>query len=254
MPSHTATRDAILDAAEQEFAGRGFAATTIKHLAAAAGVNSALLYYYFADKETLYREMLRRVLGEFASEGVRRLDGAASPEAGVRQFVELQMEFMSARPHVPRLIVRELIDYDATHAEVQIAHAAAGLFKRLCEHIERGQREGAFRRDVEPRFAAVSVVAQVAYMLMARPAVTMLLGEGPGGPSPETLRRFARHAGDFSVAALTRHVAGTAPDARVAGAPAVASPATDRPPGPAPRNRPGGSASSRGRRGSPPAR
>jgi len=124
MGAPTDTRDAILDAAEQEFASRGYAATTIKHLAAAAGVNSALLYYYFADKETLYREMLRRVLGAFAAEGVRRLDGAASPEAGVRRFVELQMEFMSARPHVPRLIVREMIDHDATHAEVQIAARA----------------------------------------------------------------------------------------------------------------------------------
>ena len=38
---------------------------------------------------------------------------------------------------------------------------------------------------------------------LARPAVTILLGEGPDGPSADTMRRFARHAGDFAVAALT---------------------------------------------------
>ena len=243
------TRDAILDAAEHEFASRGYAATTIKHLAAAAGVNSALLYYYFADKETLYRETLRRVLGEFAAEGVRRLDGAASSEAGVRRFVELQMEFMSARPHVPRLILRELIDYDATHAEVQIAHAAAALFKRLCEHIEHGQRTGAFRRDLEPRFAAVSIIAQVAYMLVARPAVTILLGEGPDGPSSETMRRFARHAGDFAVAALTTAAAPAPPS------PAAKLSAADANPTSAPtgrRKRVPATATPRSRRRSPP--
>ena len=256
MPSTNDTRDAILDAAEREFDSRGFAATTIKHLAAAAGVNSALLYYYFTDKETLYREMLRRVIGAFASEGVRRLDDAASPEAGVRQFVELQMEFMSVRPHVPRLIVRELIDYDATHAEAQIAHAAAGLFKRLCEHIRRGQREGAFRPDLEPRFAAVSTIAQVAYLLVARPAVAILLGEGPDGLSPETMRRFARHAGDFAVAALTAPTAasGAGKTPRTAGGRRPARAEAASPNGAPPPSRPTGSVTGRGRRGSPPAR
>jgi len=47
------TRDLILDAAEQLFAAQGFTATTIKQIGRAAGVNSALLYYYFADKDRL---------------------------------------------------------------------------------------------------------------------------------------------------------------------------------------------------------
>jgi AcrR family transcriptional regulator len=219
VPAPTPTRDTILDAAEREFAGRGYAATTIKHLAAAAGVNSALLYYYFTDKETLYREMLRRVLGAFANEGVRRMQGAATPEAAVRQFVALQLEFMSARPHVPRLIVRELVDYDAAHAERGIAHAAAGLFAHLCGVIERGQRAGVFCPDVDARFAAISTIAQVAYLLIARPAVGILLGDGADGPSPETMRAFARHAGDFAVAAL----AATNRDGAASGRPGAAT-------------------------------
>ena len=55
MPDPTDTRIAILDAAEELFALHGFTATTIKQIGATADVNSALLYYYFADKETLYR-------------------------------------------------------------------------------------------------------------------------------------------------------------------------------------------------------
>jgi pyruvate formate lyase activating enzyme len=71
---------AILDAAEALFAQRGFAATTIKQIGAEAGVNSALLYYYFDDKETLYREMLRRIMSGFAAIGTKLLADAASPE------------------------------------------------------------------------------------------------------------------------------------------------------------------------------
>lgn len=55
----TASRDQILDAAEWLFAEQGYARTTIKQIGRAAGVNSALLYYYFTDKEELYQEALR---------------------------------------------------------------------------------------------------------------------------------------------------------------------------------------------------
>src|SRR5215213_4294958 len=100
-PSTTAsTRDAILDAAERTFAARGFTATTIKHLAGAAGVNTALLYYYFADKETLYREMLRRLVTRFAGQLSRQMEMAASPDEALRRFSAMQAEVMIEVPHL----------------------------------------------------------------------------------------------------------------------------------------------------------
>ena len=200
--SSSPTRDAILDAAERTFAARGFTATTIKHLAAEAGVNTALLYYYFADKETLYREMLRRLLTRFAGQLSRQIETAPSPDEALRRFTAMQAEVLIGVPHLPTLLVRELVDFHAEHAEEQIAHIAATAFKTLCGVIEQGQAEGRFRADVDARYAAISVVAQVAYLGIARPAVGILLGRGPGGVTPELMRDFARHAADFTLAAL----------------------------------------------------
>ena len=53
-----ATRDAILEAALNEFATEGLAGARTDHIARAAGVNKALLYYYYEDKETLYGAVL----------------------------------------------------------------------------------------------------------------------------------------------------------------------------------------------------
>jgi TetR/AcrR family transcriptional regulator len=201
------TRDAILDGAERLFAVQGFAATTVKQIAAASGVNSALLYYYFADKETLYRQMLSRTVGGFAEAGTAAGAAGADPASDdpaetIRRFVRFQVEYMAAHPHVPRLLAREMGDHQAARAEEQIAHLAAGLFERLCTIVRDGQRTGLFRRDVDPRFAAISTVSQVVYALIARPAMGILLGHGRGGPPLEVLRVFAEHAGDFAVAAL----------------------------------------------------
>ena len=197
------TRDQILDAAESLFARKGFDPTTIKEIGSAAELTPALLYYYFANKEELYRAVLQRVAGDLVSRGRAGLDAAGTPELAIRGLVAAQVEFLLAHPNAPKLLVREMVDHDARHAEAIILQLAAGVFRRLCELIEEGQRAGRFRRDVEPRFAAVSTIAQVVYFTIARPAIGLLFGAGTAGVSEATARAFGRHAGEFAVRALT---------------------------------------------------
>ena len=203
MPELPDSRAAILDAAEQCFSELGFPATTIKQIAGTAGVNTALLYYYFPDKQGLYHAVLDRAFGGLVAEGLGGLDGGLDPAAAVRRFVLAQASFIHAHPALPRLLVRELVDHRAAHATVGISHVAATLFARLCEVIRAGQADGTFRRDLDPRLAAISVVSQVAYWHIARPAVGILLGFDAGGPSPEMTEQFSLHAAEFALAALS---------------------------------------------------
>lgn len=196
------SRTAILDAAEQLFARQGLAATTIKQIGADAGVNTALLYYYFPGKDALYAAVLERLVERFVSAGGARLDAAAEPDDAVRALLEWQAETLIAQPHIPRLLARELVDHGARHAVAPLTELAARLFGRLCDVIREGQRRGTFRGDVDPAFAAVSSISQIAYAMIARPAVGILLGQGVGGPADDTLRAYAHHAAGFALAAL----------------------------------------------------
>src|ERR1700740_1817268 len=54
-----ARRDAIINAALDEFSARGFAATRLDDVARRAGVAKGTIYLYFADKETLFQELIR---------------------------------------------------------------------------------------------------------------------------------------------------------------------------------------------------
>ena len=202
MANDADARDRILDAAEALFAAQGFAATTIKQIGAQAGVNPALLYYYYDSKETLYREMLRRVLATFAGGIAKQLDGVRDPDEAIRRFTTLQAELVLAQPRFVTLLVREMLDHQAAHAEAGIAVAISALFERLCDLVEAGQRSGHFRDDVDPRFAAISTVAQVAYFAIARPAIGMMLGHGANRLPDDVLREFGAHAGRFTVSAL----------------------------------------------------
>lgn len=197
------SRTAILDAAERLFGQQGFASTTIKQIGAEAGLNSALMYYYFADKETLYRATLQRIIGDLATGASSRIATLDDPEQAIRAFVRFQVEFLLARPHLPRLLVRELVDHEAAHAWDYIPQLTATTFARLCELIRSGQRSGRFREDLDPVFAAIHIVALVAYAFIARPAVARLLEYESAAIPDEVMRSYAGHAADFALGALS---------------------------------------------------
>jgi AcrR family transcriptional regulator len=198
----TSSQDSILDAAEQLFARQGFTATTVKQIGKEAAVNPALLYYYYDSKETLYRAMLQRILGQLLARGVDAIERASSHADRIRAFVRAQARLLGEHPHFPQLLVRELVDHQAAHAEQAITNTAAGAFRRLCEVIEAGQRDGAFRKSLDPRFTAISIIAQVAYFAIARAAVGLLLGHGTSGPPRAVSDEFYVHAEEFALAAL----------------------------------------------------
>ena len=202
MADPTSSQDSILDAAEQLFARQGFTATTIKQIGKEAAVNPALLYYYYDSKETLYRAMLQRILGQLLARGVDAIERASSHADRIRAFVRAQARLLGEHPHFPQLLVRELVDHHAAHAEQAITNTAAGAFRRLCEVIEAGQRDGAFRKSLDPRYTAISIIAQVAYFAIARPAVGLLLGHGTSGPPRAVSDEFYAHAEEFALAAL----------------------------------------------------
>jgi AcrR family transcriptional regulator len=197
-----ASREAILAAATDLFAAQGFSGVKVKEIAARAKVNSALLYYYFEDKEGLYRAVLAHVVGGVSQQIGRAIaEPPPSPEEGVRRFVAAQAERFFAHRAFSRLVLRELFDGGTVRLETPMHSVVGNALRPLMELIKAGQRAGTFRADVDPRFAVISTVAQVAYFTLAQPIVAELMGESLPLPV-ETSRAFGAHASDFVIRAL----------------------------------------------------
>jgi AcrR family transcriptional regulator len=201
VETRAGARDAILDAAELLFARLGFAAATIKQIGAEAGVNPALLYYYFPDKQQLYQAVLDRRVGAFAREVPERIPPEVAPLEGIRLLLKAQVAFLRSSPHVPRLMARELADHEAANARPVLQELATGAFRRLCDLIRAGQAEGSIRPDLDPAFTAVSIIAQAGWFFVAQPALKQVLGYSGAVPSAD-IDRFMDHAIRFATAAL----------------------------------------------------
>jgi TetR/AcrR family transcriptional regulator len=107
------SRAAILDAAERLFADRGYDATSLTQVGAAAGVSRGTPGYFFRSKSELYQAVLDRSFAE-VREAVRAgraraLASGESPDTILAGAVSDYFDFLAARPNFVRLIEREAL-------------------------------------------------------------------------------------------------------------------------------------------------
>src|SRR5579859_4554443 len=92
------TSAAILDAAMREFAHEGLAGARIDAIAREAGVNKALLYYYFRDKESLYGAVLDRVFSGLLRQVSAPLDSSLLPREKLLAYAGAHFDYIASSP------------------------------------------------------------------------------------------------------------------------------------------------------------
>jgi TetR/AcrR family transcriptional regulator, fatty acid metabolism regulator protein len=144
-------RRLILDAAVRVFARKGYHSSRVGDIAEEAGVAHGLLYHYFRSKEelleTIFRETWRDVLD--AVRAVDETDETARDRlAGVAKIL---LRAWRRDPDLVRVLVREVTRGSHLQRGIdEIDQAFAGL-ERI---IARGQEDGEFRADVDPRMVS----------------------------------------------------------------------------------------------------
>lgn len=101
--------DKILAAATILFAQENFTAVSIKKIAVASGVNSALISYYFGGKKNLYQEVLYTEAEKFLKLQDKIRQRKESPLNKLRTYVDSIAEMQRTHPYNIHLIYRELL-------------------------------------------------------------------------------------------------------------------------------------------------
>src|SRR5574340_1213204 len=138
------SRAAILRAAERVFADEGLAGARTEAIAEAAGVNKALLYYYFKSKDDLYVAVLESHLREFSGRALAILRREGSARAILLDYVDMRFDMVSRRPNFPRLMLRVMLSGGGAMERLTKRYSLP-LARELVRLIERGVRRGEFR-------------------------------------------------------------------------------------------------------------
>ena len=187
------TRAAILAAAGRIFAKSGLAGARTDAIAAAAGVNKALLYYYFQSKERLYEAVVEDHFREFNRRALEVLTAPGPVRAVLLQYVSLHFDFISAR-HQFAPLFQQVTMTGGKFLERLIRKYFAPRSQALGKLIERGMRNGEFRR-ADGFHTALSIVSLIVFFFSAA-RVLQLLGH-PDAYSRVNLKRRKREVLDF---------------------------------------------------------
>ncbi|MDD5544786.1 MAG: TetR/AcrR family transcriptional regulator [Acidobacteriia bacterium] len=172
-----ATRAIILRAAERIFAEVGLAGARTDSIAAAAGVNKAMLYYYFKSKVGLHRAVLEELVGEFQRGALEVLRTKTSASQVLLGYVSYHFDFIAARPYYPRLFQRLAMTGDK-HIAPMVRKYFVPLAREVRARIEGGMRSGEFKR-LDPTHTAISLAALTVFYFNAAPMIRLIGGFDP---------------------------------------------------------------------------
>jgi len=195
-----------LQAAERIFADEGLEGARTEAIAAAAGVNKALLYYYFRSKQQLYREVLEGYAADFNRQALELLSAEGSARSLLVRYINLHFDFIAAHRHHGPLFQRMLMTDKKSWMRLA-RELGLPRMKAMLKVIERGKRAGEFRR-MDSFHIAISLVSLVAFYFSSAPVLRAV-----GGIDPYTKANVERRRAE--VLRFVRYALFTNPESEV---------------------------------------
>lgn len=173
-------RQRILDAAFIEFSAKGRAGARMKAIADGAGVNKALLNYYFSSKDQLYYGVMQSKMSEFAERLWPQLRTIATPREFVRAYIQLHTAILDENPHWIKFLLHFFIDEDA---ELFRMFHTTGFHTEMLARIQLFIDAGHLR-ERDPYQVMLHLMALVVHPFLFKPVLAKLC-------PPQALRDFA---------------------------------------------------------------
>lgn len=186
LPDPLAARDLdteskILDAARRVFTRRGTTGARVQEIAAEAGVNQALVHYYFRSKAHLAERVFYEAAGRLLQAMGSLADPTATLEQLVERFVHGYIETVRQTPFIPGYVLAETTQHPERLATLMqrgmgavpgemAAVARARIEQLIATNVAAGRM-----RPTSPRQLLVNIMALVAFPFVARPILDAVL-------------------------------------------------------------------------------
>jgi len=197
------TRQKILEAATHEFARHGLGGARVDRIAARARANKRMLYYYFGDKDGLFLAALEERYAHIRNaERSLRLEHL-DPRQAVRRLVEFTWSYFLEHPEFMTLLNSENL-HQGRHVRRsrRVPEMHSHLVAILRDVLRRGERQGLFRKGVDPVQLYISIAGEGYFYLSNRYTLSRIFDRDL--MTPRALAGRARHIADMILNALRR--------------------------------------------------
>jgi AcrR family transcriptional regulator len=167
MARDISTEDKIKAAARRVFIAKGFSGCTSREIAKEAGINVALLNYYFCSKGQLFKLVCHAVMEDFMESMVNVFKLEMTLEQKVRIFIEREYDFLSKHPELSQFIFTEIGRSDMSdsfnHAGILKKIEETGVFTLSKEAQKKGEM-----KNVDIVSITLLIMSNCHFPIMAR--------------------------------------------------------------------------------------
>lgn len=176
------TREKIIDAAESEFANRGFEGVSTREIAKLAGVQHTIISYHFSNKDGLWHAVFDRLAGAFTSRQKDRLEGLRGVDSKIKLRLLLE-EFI--RYSAANLNLHKLMTLAATESTPRldkfVTDYLTEYFNIIADLIAEVQKEGGFEEG-DPHHLHYLFIGAATRIFMQSHEVARVMGSSPLKP------------------------------------------------------------------------
>lgn len=169
------TEERILEAALQEFSMKGKDGARTQDIADRAGINKALLHYYFRSKDRLYDRVFEYMLSRLSQSFGSTLRDSRSFEEMLRLFIDRYIDFVGSNLAIMRLMVSEHLAGGERMAD-RLRHVLREKDSPPSVFLDRLTRAAAQGeiRPVDPHQTLVTVLSNCIFFFLIFPSVRVL--------------------------------------------------------------------------------
>jgi TetR/AcrR family transcriptional regulator len=176
MKELTDTEQKIVDAAATEFLKKGIAGARTQTIADLAGINKALLHYYFRSKEKLFEIVVERVIRRVLHQILGNISSEADFETWLKQFIHNYLTAISGNPMVTRFMLWEIEAGGGRIAMIFKEAFGIQTFEEnpLYKVVNQAVLDGKIR-PVDPIQFIISMLAVCIFPFVARPILEKIV-------------------------------------------------------------------------------
>ncbi len=168
------TEQKILQSAKNVFYRRGFYGARMQEIADEAGINKAMLHYYFRSKDKLFYRIFSESLTELFSSVSMKLDSDMPFREKIEDFVDSYISFIEKNPFVPGFILHEM-NHNPERLEDIVSHLFENLPRmKLLNEIQKEIDAGRIIK-INPKQFVINMLALCVFPFIAKPLISHIL-------------------------------------------------------------------------------
>jgi len=175
----TTTEQKILDAARKVFIAKGMAGARMQDIADEAGINKAMLHYYFRSKEKLFETIFKELSIEFLPRVNAIFESDVSLFEKIEVFCSEYISRMMENPFIPLFIVNEINKQPEIFLKKMWGGKRPQIGKFL-QQIETEIKKGAIER-IHPAQLMLNMVSMCIFPFIGKPLCQMVMGINESG-------------------------------------------------------------------------